>query len=557
MPPSDQWSAITRATVSFGAGRRGLAAADGDGVRDDRQRRAYVQPTPRAGNRRAPTDVRRRCRRAPHAPRRCPPTTTRSSRRCSPTPCRTGRATPRRSPGTRSPARRGRRRRSTAPGQLHRSLRRLVHRVPAGLAAAGRGRGDPRRARHDLRRRRRGAAVPARGAVRDPAARDRAERARRAAAARAGRSLSRRDGACRLARGGRDLPPGAARRRRRDRRRRGARRPRRLVRDASYDSRATSRRAALFFCIPGDVVGRARLRRSRRSTRAPRALVVERPLAVAAPQVRRPLGPRGDRSDGRRAVRAPGRRRLTLVGVTGTNGKTTITYLLEAVFRAAGWTARRDRHDRPRIDGEPAPLAHTTPEAPDLHRAPGPDACRRACARSRWRSRRTRSRSTGSTGSWSTSRCSRTCPRTIWTSTVDGGVLRGEGAVVHPGARPPRGRQRRRSLGAPAARGRPRSPSRVRCGRRRRPAAPTWSWCAATGSRFDGRRGGGAKRPSRAGSTSRTASGCCAAGPALGVPTLDAVARAIADRALGARADGARGGRAGVRGGSGLRTHAG
>src|SRR5581483_10834413 len=29
-------------------------------------------------------------------------------------------------------------------------------------------------------------------------------------------------------------------------------------------------------------------------------------------------------------------RRLTLVGVTGTNGKTTTTYLVEALFRAAG-----------------------------------------------------------------------------------------------------------------------------------------------------------------------------------------------------------------------------
>ena len=59
---------------------------------------------------------------------------------------------------------------------------------------------------------------------------------------------------------------------------------------------------------------------------------------------------------------------MTLVGVTGTNGKTTSTYLLEAVFRAAGWTPGVIGTTGLRIDGEAGPLAHTTPEAPDLQR---------------------------------------------------------------------------------------------------------------------------------------------------------------------------------------------
>jgi len=59
---------------------------------------------------------------------------------------------------------------------------------------------------------------------------------------------------------------------------------------------------------------------------------------------------------------------MTLVGVTGTNGKTTSTYLLEAVFRAAGWTPGAIGTTGLRIDGEPGPLARTTPEAPDLQR---------------------------------------------------------------------------------------------------------------------------------------------------------------------------------------------
>ena len=59
---------------------------------------------------------------------------------------------------------------------------------------------------------------------------------------------------------------------------------------------------------------------------------------------------------------------LTVVGITGTNGKTTTTYLLEAVFRGAGWTPGVIGTTGVRIDGRPTPFPRTTPEAPDLHR---------------------------------------------------------------------------------------------------------------------------------------------------------------------------------------------
>ena len=39
-------------------------------------------------------------------------------------------------------------------------------------------------------------------------------------------------------------------------------------------------------------------------------------------------------------------RRLDLVGVTGTNGKTTTTFMLEAIFRAAAGGSRGARHRR-------------------------------------------------------------------------------------------------------------------------------------------------------------------------------------------------------------------
>src|ERR1041385_2351604 len=61
-------------------------------------------------------------------------------------------------------------------------------------------------------------------------------------------------------------------------------------------------------------------------------------------------------------------RDLTVVGVTGTNGKTTTTYLLESIFRAAGSRAGVIGTTGVRIDGAPVPFDRTTPEAPDLQR---------------------------------------------------------------------------------------------------------------------------------------------------------------------------------------------
>jgi UDP-N-acetylmuramoyl-L-alanyl-D-glutamate--2,6-diaminopimelate ligase len=97
------------------------------------------------------------------------------------------------------------------------------------------------------------------------------------------------------------------------------------------------------------------------------ALLVERwlPLDVTqirVPSVRDAMGPVSATFYGRPAER------MTLVGVTGTSGKTTITYLLEAILRAAGRTPGVIGTTGVRIDGRPSPLARTTPEAPDLHR---------------------------------------------------------------------------------------------------------------------------------------------------------------------------------------------
>jgi UDP-N-acetylmuramoyl-L-alanyl-D-glutamate--2,6-diaminopimelate ligase len=60
--------------------------------------------------------------------------------------------------------------------------------------------------------------------------------------------------------------------------------------------------------------------------------------------------------------------RLAMVGVTGTNGKTTVTHMIEAIVDAAGGTPGIVGTVGAHIAGDVVPLARTTPEATDLHR---------------------------------------------------------------------------------------------------------------------------------------------------------------------------------------------
>lgn len=59
--------------------------------------------------------------------------------------------------------------------------------------------------------------------------------------------------------------------------------------------------------------------------------------------------------------------RLRTVGVTGTNGKTTVTYLIEAAVRAAGRVSGLIGTTGTHIAADVIPSARTTPEATDLH----------------------------------------------------------------------------------------------------------------------------------------------------------------------------------------------
>jgi len=121
----------------------------------------------------------------------------------------------------------------------------------------------------------------------------------------------------------------------------------------------------LFFCIPGAKAdGHDFADEAVRNGAV--ALVVERWLSldvaqVRVPSVREAMGPVSAALFGRPADT------MTMVGVTGTNGKTTTTYLLESVFRAAGLVPGVVGTTGVRIDGDPTPFPRTTPEAPDLH----------------------------------------------------------------------------------------------------------------------------------------------------------------------------------------------
>ncbi len=59
---------------------------------------------------------------------------------------------------------------------------------------------------------------------------------------------------------------------------------------------------------------------------------------------------------------------LTLVGITGTNGKTTTSYVLASIFEAAGTTCGRIGTVGYRIGDREVAAARTTPEAPELQR---------------------------------------------------------------------------------------------------------------------------------------------------------------------------------------------
>ncbi len=128
-----------------------------------------------------------------------------------------------------------------------------------------------------------------------------------------------------------------------------------------------SRRAgpdALFCCIPGAVTD-GHDHAPDAVARGASALLVERPLLLDVTQVRvakvrHALGPLAARFHGDPSTA------MRVLGVTGTNGKTTTTYLLEAIANAAGEQAGVVGTTGARIAGVDEQLGFTTPEATEL-----------------------------------------------------------------------------------------------------------------------------------------------------------------------------------------------
>jgi UDP-N-acetylmuramoyl-L-alanyl-D-glutamate--2,6-diaminopimelate ligase len=137
------------------------------------------------------------------------------------------------------------------------------------------------------------------------------------------------------------------------------------ISDLAYDTRTVSG-GALFFCVPGatrdghdlapEAVGAGAV-----------ALVVERPLEVAVPQLlvestRASMAVAADVFFGMSTEH------LTVAGVTGTTGKTTTTYLLRSILEADGRSTGMVGTVEWVVGGTRRAAPHTTPEAIDLQR---------------------------------------------------------------------------------------------------------------------------------------------------------------------------------------------
>jgi UDP-N-acetylmuramoyl-L-alanyl-D-glutamate--2,6-diaminopimelate ligase len=122
----------------------------------------------------------------------------------------------------------------------------------------------------------------------------------------------------------------------------------------------------LFFCVRGEHADGHDFA-AEAVERGAAALVVEHPLALPVPQLVVP-DTRVAMAPGAAAFYGEPTRELDVVGVTGTNGKTTTTFLLYAILAAAGRRPGLIGTIEARVGGERRGIKRTTPEAIDLQR---------------------------------------------------------------------------------------------------------------------------------------------------------------------------------------------
>jgi UDP-N-acetylmuramoyl-L-alanyl-D-glutamate--2,6-diaminopimelate ligase len=131
----------------------------------------------------------------------------------------------------------------------------------------------------------------------------------------------------------------------------------------SYDSRHIES-GYLYFCIPGSVTDGHDYAGAAVEAGAS-AVMVQRPLDLDVPQI---VVRDARRSMARAAAEFFGRpgESLVLLGVTGTNGKTTTAYLLESILHVSGQVTGLIGTVETRIAGRSIAGARTTPESLDL-----------------------------------------------------------------------------------------------------------------------------------------------------------------------------------------------
>jgi UDP-N-acetylmuramoyl-L-alanyl-D-glutamate--2,6-diaminopimelate ligase len=131
----------------------------------------------------------------------------------------------------------------------------------------------------------------------------------------------------------------------------------------AYDSRRVEA-GTLFFCVSGFQLDGHDFATAAIEAGAA-ALVVERPLGLGVPELlvdssRAAMGPLAARFYGEPSSE------LRVIGVTGTNGKTTTAYLMRSLLQATGEHCGLLGTVESRIAGSSRPAARTTPEAVDL-----------------------------------------------------------------------------------------------------------------------------------------------------------------------------------------------
>jgi UDP-N-acetylmuramoyl-L-alanyl-D-glutamate--2,6-diaminopimelate ligase len=137
------------------------------------------------------------------------------------------------------------------------------------------------------------------------------------------------------------------------------------VSGVAYDSRAV-RPGDLFFCVPGAVSDGHEWAGAAKDAGAS-ALCVERATNTGLPEI---VVADARRAMGRIAAEHYGRPvdKLSLLGVTGTNGKTTTAFLLDEILRADGRTTGLIGTIETRVASVTRPGVRTTPESLDLQR---------------------------------------------------------------------------------------------------------------------------------------------------------------------------------------------